>query len=292
VSTSFSFKIAKLIFKLMGIKKAFIAVPVDYRKLRKQDIHQPKGRFFKNTSQQFAIANSTITEIGSDTSEKKLVLFIHGGGFVSGPAKHHWDALRSISEKTNSTIWMCDYPKAPEHTIDEITSNIDVVYENAISKYPNHSISLIGDSVGGNLIATLIQRRIQNGESIPKQLILISPVMDASMTNPEIEKIDSLDIILSKQGVLSAKKMAADGIDLKDPIISPIYGSFSGFPKTTLFVASHDIMYPDQQLAIQKMKTEITDFEVIEGKEMPHIWPLLPIMKEAKIAFKQILERL
>jgi len=74
-----------------------------------------------------------------------------------------------------------------------------------------------------------------------------------TMVNPEIEKIDGNDPMLSKMGVLSAKKMCAENNDLKNVMISPLYGSFEKFPKTILFLAENDITYPDQQLAVQKL---------------------------------------
>ena len=67
--------------------------------------------------------------------------------------------------------------------------------------------------------------------------MLVSPVMDATMSNPQIDKIDKIDPMLSKTGVLSAKKMCAENNDLKNVMISPINGSFDEFPQT-IFIFS------------------------------------------------------
>jgi acetyl esterase/lipase len=98
--------------------------------------------------------------------------------------------------------------------------------------------------------------------------------------------------MLSKVGVLSAKKMCAGNDDLKNVMISPINGSFEKFPRTILFLGEYDITYPDQQLAVQKMIKAKVDVEVIEGERMPHIWPFLPVMKEAGMALEEIIKRL
>ena len=116
--------------------------------------------------------------------------------------------------------------------------------------------------------------------------------MDATMSNSEIEKVDLIDPILSKKGVLSAKKMCAENNDLKDVLISPIHGSFEKFPETILFLAENDITYPDQKLVVEKLKQAHVKLTVVEGKNMPHIWPFLPVMKEAKQALKTIIELL
>jgi acetyl esterase/lipase len=86
--------------------------------------------------------------------------------------------------------------------------------------------------------------------------------------------------------------MCAGEMDLKNEMLSPLYGGFNGFPKTVLFLAENDITYPDQLLVVQKLKAEGVDLEVILGEKMPHIWPFLPVMKEARVALYQLIDRL
>lgn len=184
---------------------------------------------------------------------------------------------------------MCDYPKAPENKITKISENIDSIYKIALENYLPNQISFIGDSAGGTLVTSLIQRLIKKNIKLPSKIILISPVMDASMSNPEIEKVEKIDPMLSKTGVLSAKKMCVESNDLKNVMISPLYGSFENFPQTILFLAENDITYPDQKLALQKFIENKINLELIEGKNMPHIWPLLPVMKEARTSLNEII---
>ena len=290
---SFSYKLILLILKIKGIKKDFSKDPIDYKKIRKEDIHTPKGKFFNSKFiRSFRIEKTKITEITKEEITNKLVIFIHGGAFISGPSKLHWDTAKYISTHTNHTVWMIDYPKAPENKIDSISYNIDKVYEEALKTYKASDIALIGDSVGGTLSTTLVQRLIKDKKEIPGKLILVSPVMDSSLTNPKIEAIDKTDPMLGKIGILSAKRLCAGTIELKNPIISPLYGSFNDFPATLFFLAENDITFPDQQLAVQKIEKTNTVLTAIIGKNMPHVWPFLPVLKEAKIALNEIVLQL
>ena len=290
---SFTYYIILLVIRLKGLKKDFSKDPIDFNKIRKGDVPYPKGPFFKQQQvRKFKVSDSIITEIGIHGHSGKLLLFIPGGAFISGPAQHHWDTAKEIANHTNQTIWMCDYPKAPENKIAKISTNIDEIYQTALATYLPDQITFIGDSAGGTLVTGLIQRLIKNQGILPGKIILVSPVMDASMSNPEIEKIDAIDPMLSKAGVLSAKKMCAGDIDLKDELISPIYGSFENFPPTLLFLAENDITCPDQKRAVDKLMEAKIDLEVIEGKNMPHIWPFLPVMTEAKAALNEIIRTL
>ncbi len=286
---SLTYYITLLVIKLKGLKENFSKAPVPYQKIRKEDVYRPKGAFFKhNVSRYFQIAKSDITEIKQ--ASNKLLIFIHGGAFISGPGQHHWDAIKQIVKNTDYTIWMCNYPKAPEYQIQEISKNIDAIYSEALMGFnPNH-IRLLGDSVGGTLIIALTQRLIANDKPIPNKLILISPVMDASMSNTDIDEFEVKDPILSKAGLLSAKKMCVGDIDLKNKMISPLYGSFEKFPETIFYLAENDITYPDQKLAVEKLTNANVNIKVIEGENMPHIWPLLPVMKEGKYALNGIIK--
>jgi acetyl esterase/lipase len=217
----------------------------------------------------------------------KLLIYFHGGAFVSGPAQHHWDTIESLSKKTKYNIWMCDYPKAPENKIDEISINIDQIYQKALSYFKSENIVLMGDSAGGTLAIALTQRLIIDNVKPPSKIMLISPVLDASFKNQEIDEIDKKDPMLAKVGVLSAKKMCSE--NLNDKRISPINGDFKLFPKTFLYLAENDITYPDQLVFVSKLNQEKIDNITNIGKEMPHVWPLLPFMTESKAALYQII---
>lgn len=287
---SLTYYITLLVIKLKGLKNDFSEDPIDYKKIRKEDVHHPKGKFFKqNQLRSFKVSDTLITEIGLHENPKNLLIFIHGGAYISGPAQHHWDTLKKIAQQTSYKIWMCNYPKAPENKITFISENIDSVYELALKTYLPSQISIIGDSAGGTLVTSLMQRLIKKDVEIPSKIILVSPVMDASMSNPEIEKVEHIDSMLSQKGILSAKKMCVENNDLKNPMISPLYGNFENFPRTILFLAENDITYPDQKLAVQKLIKAKVNHRVIEGNNMPHIWPLLPAMKEGKIALNDII---
>ncbi|WP_338225391.1 alpha/beta hydrolase [Algoriphagus confluentis] len=290
MNKSFTYYLALLVIRLKGIKGLFSEDPVDYLALRKDDVLHPTKKLIKSCRiSQFTLSQTRVTELQGKGPSNKLLLFLHGGAFISGPARHHWDSIEKISKYTDYTIWLCDYPKAPEHTILSINENIDLVYKAALENFKQDNIVVMGDSAGGTLAITLVQRSILSNQRLPSKIILISPVMDASLENPEIERVDKIDPMLSKKGVLSAKKMCSGGLDLKCKELSPLYGGFNGFPSTYLFLAENDITYPDQLLFCRKLRNQGVENHLNIGRGMPHIWPLLPVMKEAGEAFKDIL---
>ena len=288
---SLTYYLLSTVIKLKGIKKTFSRLPIDYQKLRKDDIHSPNKKDVKGLDfQSFMIKKSKVTEIfPKGESSENVIIYCHGGASVYGPTDLHWNSIAQIVRQTNIKVFLVDYPKAPEHQIIEINDNIDAVYDDILTKYLSKNTILLGDSMGATLLILLVQRLIKNSKPLPKSIILLSPVLDASMKNPEIENIDKLDIMLSRKGVLSAKTMCAGNISLQSEEISPIYGNFKNFVTTYLFTATYDIMYPDTEIFIQKLRAENIPIYVYEGEGMPHIWAFLPIMSEAKKALNQII---
>ena len=290
MSRSLSFYLFLGMLKIKGIKKQFSENPINFRKIRENDVHRPTNgllRKFETTT--FKIDESSITVIRKTSRPERLLLYVHGGAFVAGPGQHHWDFLETLTNAANVCSWLCNYPKAPEHRINLISENLDEVYSFALSHYAPENIVLMGDSVGGTLVIALVQRLIKNQQPLPSKLILLSPVLDASFSNPAIAAIEPLDPMLSVAGAKSAKQLCSIAGDLSDPRLSPLYGSCTGFPETHLFAGELDITYPDQELFAQRLKDANVNFSLVIGRGMPHIWPLLPVMKEAKQVRNQLI---
>nr|WP_315176595.1 alpha/beta hydrolase [uncultured Flavobacterium sp.] len=287
---SVQYYITSFYINIKGIKKLFSNSPVNFRKIRKEDIHNPSTKFFKRPNIiKFRIADSDITEINKEINVKKLLIFVPGGAFISGPIKIHWNIVEKLSKKTLQNIWLCDYPKAPEHDILNISNNLDSIYKKALEKYDAENITFIGDSAGATLIMALTQRAIANKWNIPKKLVLVCPVCDATFQNPEITTIEKKDFILATKGVISAKKMCAGKHELDNVMMSPIYAPFTQFPKTILFLAENDITYADQKLLVKRLNIDSISHKVYLGVGMPHIWPYLPFMPESKRALQNII---
>ena len=69
---SLTYYITLLVIKLKGIKKDFSRDPIDFKKIRKEDVHYPKGKFFKqNSLRNFKVLDSLITEIGLNQYTEK-----------------------------------------------------------------------------------------------------------------------------------------------------------------------------------------------------------------------------
>jgi len=153
-----------------------------------------------------------------------------------------------------------------------------------LERYANDSFILMGDSAGGNIALSFVQQLIcENFSKLPIRIILFSPALDLTFSNPQIEEVKHLDYILSRELVLFGAAQYANGDDLHQYLLSPINGDLDGFPETDIFYSTHEILMPD----ILKFKTKAEkadariNFHKYEG--MQHDWVLFPIPERQRV---------
>lgn len=280
------------ILKVKNIKKMYQQNPINIKSVRKGDVKYPKDTFFKsNNILRYKDHLNQITAITNPNSQK-LIIYIPGGAFISGPAQHHWDTIKTIYKSTHQNIWLLDYPKAPEYKIDQIQQSVLHTYKRALNQFKPNKITIIGDSAGATLALCLKNILYTQNINLPFKTIAICPVIDPTMSNPEILLVEKKDPILAVKGVLSAKKMCVNNSNLSTPLLSPKLLPLHIFSDTIFLLAQNDIMFPDAFKLTQQLKQQNINHQVIIGQGMPHIWPILPVMSESKKALKQIIAQL
>lgn len=209
------------------------------------------------------------------------VYYIHGGGFTCGLSKIQWDIVGYLAERLSYRIVVPDYPLLPHVNYKDIYEFIVEIY-----KYISDSsgrLFVVGDSAGASLVLGLSQIIEKEELRRSNHLVLISPWMDVSMTNPAIEAIQPFDPTLDITGLHFIAKLYSGG-DYKNPLISPLYGDYTNASPMSLFIGTKDILYPDCKLFYDQCKQKYIPISYYEYKDMIHIFPLfdIPQGNEAK----------
>ena len=221
------------------------------------------------------------------TTTENLVIYLHGGAYVSEIEDLHIIFCDKLAEKANATVFAPIYPLAPNHTFEETYAIVENLYE-LLLKFEK-PITIMGDSAGGGLSAAFCEYLSANGLAEPEHLILISPWVDVSMSGDYDDYID-IDPMLGVDGLVEMGKAWAGDIDTKDYRVSPLYGNIEKLPQTAIFVGTHEIFYPDILNFYNKLKDNGIDVELNVGEEMSHVYPLYPLVPESKEAFNRIAE--
>ena len=115
---------------------------------------------------------------------KPLVLFAHGGGWVTGSLDSHDRLCRMLANRLDAVVAAVGYACAPEHRYPAALDDMDAAWhwckEEARALHADSSrMAVAGDSAGGNLAAALTIRLRARREAQPVLQLLLYPALDA-----------------------------------------------------------------------------------------------------------------
>lgn len=221
------------------------------------------------------------------SADRRHILYLHGGGFVMSITELHWDFIGKLSKRLNATIIVPLYPLAPEKTASDVFEMLLPLYADLIQEVGPKNVILMGDSAGGNLALSLVMQARDAMLRQPAGLVLLSPGADFSFSDAKQPALDRIDPVLDLAGAQRLGLLYAGKLDVHDPIVSPLYGSFKGLAPLAVFTGTRDLVNPDAHRLQDKARAESIPIQLFEYPGMIHVWMLFP-MSEAKRALDQI----
>ncbi|MFC4589931.1 alpha/beta hydrolase [Sphaerisporangium corydalis] len=215
------------------------------------------------------------------------ILYLHGGGFVMSITELHWDLIGKLSKRLDATVVVPLYPLAPEKTAPDVFEFLLPLYADLIHEAGPKNVVLIGDSAGGNLALSLAMQARDVNLQQPAGSVLLSPGLDFSFSDAKQPALDRTDPILDLEGARRLGLLYAGDLDVRDPMVSPLYGSLRGLAPLAVFTGTRDLVNPDAHRLQDKAKEESIPLQLFEYSGMVHVWMLFP-MPEANLALDQI----
>ena len=222
----------------------------------------------------------------------KKILYLHGGAYIFDITNQHIRLLDDLASRMDMCIHIPNYPLAPEANYSESYEKILALYERMLTTTPAKDIILMGDSAGGGFCVGLALLIKEKDLPQPGELILLSPWLDITMTNPLItKKLEKKDKLLSINFLLEAGKLWVGEDDPKSYLVSPINGDLEGLPPITVFTGTHDLLFPDVQKLNEKLTAAGNKCELKIYDKMLHDFVIFPI-PEAKQVTEEIIQKI
>ncbi|MBO8416079.1 MAG: alpha/beta hydrolase [Proteobacteria bacterium] len=199
-----------------------------------------------------------------------LLFFVHGGGYVLGAGLAGAPEGLYMAALTGYQVLAVDYRMPPaEEPFPAAIDDMMAVYAEVVKEHDPQSIGVFGSSTGGALTLLLSQDAQRRNLPQPAALISGTPWSDISRTGDTYESNDHQDTVLvSYDGwIKPAALLYANGVDLKDPRLSPVYGEFDFFPPTLLVSGTRDLFLSNTVRVQQKLLKagREVDLLVLEG---------------------------
>jgi monoterpene epsilon-lactone hydrolase len=218
------------------------------------------------------------------------LLYLHGGGYVSGSGAYYLALAAHLSAAAGCAVLLPDYRLAPEHPFpaaleDCVRAHQWLTATGPAGAAPAKATFIAGDSAGGGLaLATLLALRDRQLPP-PRAAIALSPFADLTLTGESIHSEAELDPIMHPRCLPEfVARYVPDG-QARDPLVSPVFGDYTGLPPLLIQVGEHEIIRDDSVRVAAKARADGVDvtLEVWEG--MFHVFqshePLLPEGREA-----------
>jgi epsilon-lactone hydrolase len=210
---------------------------------------------------------------GSDAA--RVLMFFHGGGYCSGSIVSHRRMVTEAGRAAGMRTLAVRYRLAPEHPYP-------AAHEDAMTAWrflrdqeiAARNIAVGGDSAGGNLTITLINRLRSAGDEQPACAWLASPWTDLTMSGATLETKATADPLIHKAYLEELASAYAGKADRRDPLISPLFADLHGFPPTLIQVGSEETLLDDAVRFARAAGAADVSATLEIWPHMIHAWPM------------------
>ncbi len=177
--------------------------------------------------------------------ENRVMVFIHGGGFVVNSRRSQLALQAAVGSRLGVKVVSIEYPLAPEHPYPAATDAIVAAYQGLLDQYRAANIGLFGTSAGGGHVLATLLRLKRDGIALPSVSAALSPGADMSFSGDSFRFVGAQDPILPLQGAIDSLSSYRGEADPKDPLVSPVYGDWTGMTPLFLFAGTREIVASD-----------------------------------------------
>jgi epsilon-lactone hydrolase len=224
-------------------------------------------------------------------NRNKVLIHVHGGCYVLFPGESGASEAIMMAGFGHYKVISVDYRMPPEAYFPAALDDAVAVYKAVLRTTPAKNIGFFGTSAGGALTLEMTLRARELGLPMPGALAPGTPMADVTKTGDSFytnEKVDN--VLVSRDGFCDAgARIYARGHDLKDPLLSPIYGDMHGFPPAILTTGTRDLLLSNTVRVHRKLRRAgvVANLNVFEGESHAQ-YQVDDRVPEAKEAFGEI----
>jgi monoterpene epsilon-lactone hydrolase len=217
---------------------------------------------------------------------ERAAVYLHGGAYISEISPQHWALISQLAD-AGVRVEVPSYGLAPQYTYRDAYPFLTAVYRQLLADVDASAVTLVGDSAGGGLALGFAQTLLGTDLPQPRQIVLISPWLDLTLSHPDLPAVELRDPWLSSVGLAEAARSWAGGDDPTDPRLSPGNGPLAGLAPVDVYVGTREICLPDVLQLQDRGATEDVKLQVTVCEGAVHVYPLVPV-PEGRTAAREI----
>jgi monoterpene epsilon-lactone hydrolase len=220
----------------------------------------------------------------------RVVLYLHGGGYVIGSPRSHRHLAAAIAGSAGASALLLDYRLAPEHpfpaAVDDATAAYRWLRDQGVAP---ERIVIAGDSAGGGLAVAALLALRDAGAPRPAAGVCISPWVDLTCGGGSYATKAAADPIVRRAGVEQMARAYLGATPPRTPLASPLFADLRGLPPLLIHVGSDEVLLDDATQLAARAKEAGVDATLEVYDRMVHVWHwFLPMLDEAQTAVDAI----
>lgn len=219
----------------------------------------------------------------------RAILFLHGGGYISGSIESHRPLATEIGRAAGAPTLALAYRRAPEHpfpdAVEDVMSGYQFLLEQNIA--PNR-IAIAGDSAGGGLTIALMVAARDQGLPLPSCGWCISPWVDLENTGATLSTLAAVDPLIQKPYLIELADAYLGNVPRRSPLASPLYADLKGLPPILIQVGAAETLLDDSVRLAGALGSANVAVTLEVWPDMIHAFPLF---HQALAAGHRVIER-
>jgi monoterpene epsilon-lactone hydrolase len=212
---------------------------------------------------------------------EKIVLYLHGGGYVLGSLDTHVELMARIARACRCRVLGADYRLAPEHPFPAAVEDAVAVFAALQNENSDARLAIAGDSAGGGLAAASLLEIKARGLSNPDAAVMFSPWTDLNCNSDSYQTRAAEDPMLDAKVALTMVAHYVADNDPSDPLISPLFGDLSGLPPLLVQVGDHEVLLNDSVDFAERAENAGVTVKLEVWDEAFHVFQAVPALPEA-----------
>ncbi len=220
----------------------------------------------------------------------KRLLYLHGGGWVTGAGCNYLPLAAFISKAANCAVLLPDYRLAPEHPFPAGLNDCVTAFQWMKENGPTgqgvaRATFIAGDSAGGNLTLTTLLALKEKQLPLPNGAIAISPATDFTLKSPSLKYV--YDPIISSKTMPECRSRYLGAEDPMNPLASPVFGDFHGLPPILIQTGADEMLRDDSIRVAKKARRDGVPVSLEIWPGMVHVFQIRGL-PESEIAINRI----
>jgi acetyl esterase/lipase len=221
-----------------------------------------------------------------ESSEDRVVCYLHGGGYVVGSLKSHEGLAARIAKAAQATVLNIDYRLAPEHPFPAAVEDATAAYRWVLDQGLDAArVVMGGDSAGGGLtVAAMVSLR-DAGILLPAAGVCLSPWVDLECIGDSMSSNAEVDPTVTREKLTEMTQTYLGDADPRSPLAAPLYADLAGLPPLLIQVGSIETLLDDSTRLHECAARAGVDSTFESSDDMFHVWhhfaSMLPEAQEA-----------